>query len=274
MAVLIDPPAPPIPFAGLLGAAVGPLPMPAHATASSAAGVEGIQYVMDSCGNAAILPIACGPLTRDYDQDPDGLFTATPFTVQAAIQCGAAGWTMDEIEARARRRLQLSEGKAVERAFWGGTEDVPGYLQSWEGTAEVLPQTNEVARAISGLEQALADNYGLPGYIHAQPGMAAWLANTHLIHWEGSTPKTPRGNTYVFGDGYSGQGPDGSTPDAGTGWIFATGRVITWRSSDVFVPPTAQVFERSTNRVTASAERDYMLGVECFVGAVLVGGAE
>lgn len=262
MPVLIDPPAPPLPPNGLLTAAVGPLPMPAHAT------IDGLQYVLDTCGTADVLPIDCDEdLAVETWEASDGVLSVTPFAVIATSVCGKLGTSVAETEARVRRRLQLKEQWAVERAFWGGTADLPGYLQAL-GAVE-LPDAATVTAGLAALEQAIADDYGLPGLVHVRPLAVAYLADAGLLRYDGTTLKTYRGNVVVVGDGYGGQGPGGEAVASGSEWMFATGRVVVWRD-DVFVPPINQTFSRSNNQQQALALRTYMLGVECFAAAVNV----
>lgn len=266
MAVLIDPPAPPQPPSGLLTAAVGPLPMPNHGS------LDGIQYVLDSCGNAEVMLADCDTdINIATFEGTDGVLTADPFLVVATSECGKLGTSDAETEARVRRRLQLKEQRAVERAFWGGTVAVPGYLQSLGANLQTLAAvpTGGMTAAVSVLEQALADNYGLPGYIHIRPRLAAWMAQAGQLRWDGQTARTQRGNFIVIGDGYSGEGPAGEDPVAASEWIYATGRVVVWRD-EVFVPPLRQVFNRSNNQQRALALRTYALGVECYAAAVNV----
>jgi len=264
MAVLIDPPAPPLPGPGLLSAAVGPLPLPVHAQA------DGLQYQLDSCGDVRLWPLDCegDPPAKEFDPGPDVL-ASEAFMVYASLVCGAAGTTLEEAEGRVRRRLQLKEQYGVERAFWGGTTDVPGYLQS--NTVETLPAQALPVDALSRLEQALADNYGLPGLIHVRPETATWLGHEGIVRWDASsqTLKTWAGNTVVVGSGYGNAGPDGTTPAAGA-WMYATGRTIVWRD-EVFVPRLRETFNQKTNEVYALAERAYALAVECYIGAINVG---
>lgn len=268
MAVLIDPPAAPLPSPGLLTAAVGPLPLPVHAMADG-----GIQYVLDTCGTAQVVPVACdNPPDLSTYEGSDGVLVAEPFAVAASSECGRLGTSDAETEARVRRRLQLKEQWAVERAFWGGNAEVPGYLQSnTVDTLDAVP-TGGVTAAISVLEQALADNYGLPGLIHVRPRLAAYLGNAGQLRWDGQTARTQRGNVVVIGDGYSGEGPGGEDPEAdgSTEWIYATGRVLVWREGEPFVPPVRTLFNRTNNQQRALAMRAYALGVECYMAAALV----
>lgn len=263
MALLIDPPAPPQPYSGLLAAAVGPLPMPAHAAG------DGLQYVLDSCGSVQLYPAACDltPPTKSFEGS-DGTFVADPFVVIASSVCGTVGQSMAEVEGRVRRRLQLKEGWGVERAFWGGSATVPGYLQSH--TVDTLDPVGTVTEGVSLLEQALADNYGLPGLLHARPRVAAYLGHAGQVEHIGGVARTHRGSTLVFGDGYSGEGPAGEVVADGAEWMFATGRVLVWRDLETFVPPLRQTLDRALNQQYALAERTYILGVECYIAATLV----
>ncbi|HEX9832289.1 MAG TPA: hypothetical protein VGA66_04235, partial [Mycobacterium sp.] len=73
---------------------------------------------------------------------------------------------------------------------------------------------------------------------------------------------TPAGNRIVVGGGYTGTGPDGAAPAAGTAWIYATGSAFGYRS-DVFFTEVRDSLDRSANTIRMIAERTYLLGFEC-----------
>lgn len=258
--VLIEPPVPPVAQYGLLNAAVGPMPLPSHGIAG------GVQYQADVCTDARLYQAVCDPTpqVKIFDgQDP--LTTALPFVVYASLICGTAGYTLDELSARVQRRLAVKEQPAVESALWGvAGGDTPGYFQSGV-TVTALPDAAGVTAALAALEQALATCYdGIPGIIHARPRVAAHMSDHTLLLKENGLIKTWRGNAVVFGDGYSGRDPAGALPGAATDeFLYATGRVLIWRSEDVFVPDPRQTLDRTTNHAQLIAERNYALAVEC-----------
>lgn len=263
MAVSVSQPGLPAPHAGLLEAAVGPLELDVHAQA------DGLTYELDSCGAAHLYPAQCDTTWPTKVYDACEVVTAKPFVVYASLEAGALGTDFAEREAQVRRRLQAVEPRSVERAFWGGDGNVPGVLQDI-GATDLGPSTDAID-AFAKLEQALADNYGLQGLIHVRPAAVARLAAEGLLRRESNGALyTWRGNRVVVGEGYAGVGPAGEAPTPGGEWMFATGRVVIWRSLEAQVPPVEQALDRTTNQIRLTAERTYVIGVECYAAATLV----
>jgi len=262
----IPTPNPPATSYGLLTAAVGPLELPPHGIGG------GVQYVSDSCGDAHLYPSVCDatPPVKTFDlQDPT--VTGLPFLVYASINCGSMGFSFPEMEARVRRRLLITEQAGVEEALWGANAgDTPGLFQVDPGVT-TLPDATTIVAGVAALEQQLAAcNTAKVGYIHTRPLVAAYLADHHQVRWDGTVWRTTRGNIVVFGDGYSGLGPAGEAPTPTTEWMYATGRIITWRSNDINVPDPRQTFNRTTNQQFLLAERDWAMVVECCIAAIEV----
>ena len=120
----------------------------------------------------------------------------------------------------------------------------------------------DAAHALGELEADLADCYSGQGIIHvprvALPTLAAW----NLVEERDGRLYTTAGNLVVVGGGYTGSGPDGSAPAAGTAWIYATGAVFGYRG-DVQVTSPRDSIDRSANTMRMIAERTYVLGFEC-----------
>lgn len=278
MAIYVEPPAAPQPAPGLLTPSallIGPIDMPSHGS------WDGIEYRPDACGVVHGLPTnwcddegePIDPIEKTFDDMPD-LVQAYPFLLYASSTCGLPGMRLTEHEARVRRLLLAKEQWGVERAFWGGYDDVPGYLQQLALTP--LGATDSVTTAVSMLEQALADAYGLPGVVHARAGMAAYFGTASLLQ---NTPsnqlaRTWKGNQVVFGDGYGDADEGGDPQAAGTATLFITGRVTVWRAGDTFVPTPRQVVDRATNQTYILAEREYAIAHECAAFAVTVTGLD
>jgi hypothetical protein len=258
--MLIDPPAPPGVNYGLLTVATGPLDLPVHAAGG------GLEWIPDSCGVVRLYQNVCDPTPQVKTFDPiDTKANATPYKIYSTIKCGTLGFSFDEFEGRVRRRLNSVEQSGIEAAFWGAeVGDNQGYLQSAAITVTDIGATTTVVKAIAGLEQQLASCYpSKVGVIHARPIMAAYLSSNRLIYWKNDRCYTYRGNLVVFGDGYSGLDPAGNPPDATHEHIYATGRVLIWRSPDVFVPDPRQTLDRTLNQQNLLAERDVAVAVEC-----------
>ncbi len=202
---------------------------------------------------------------------------ATPFTVYAQFECSPVG--LADAATVGSDALARVEQHQVETAFWTGTAGgqtvaFPHLAADAEvvdaqdivlqpTAAPAVTGAADVAHALGVLEQELADCYRGQGLIHvprvALPTLAAWkLARVD----EGGRLVTPGGNLIVAGGGYTGSGPDGTAPAAGTSWIYATGAAFGYRS-DVYVSPVRESLDRSTNTLHMLAERTYVIGFEC-----------
>jgi hypothetical protein len=200
---------------------------------------------------------------------------ATPVTVIAEFQCTPIG--LGEAQSVAQDALARVEQQQLETAFWTGlaadqtvvfphlaadTEVLDGevILQS---VASPVVTGADVATALGALEQELADCYKGQGLIHvprtALPTLAAWkLARLD----DAGRLVTPNGNLIVAGGGYTGTGPNGSTPADGTTWIYATGAAFGYRSN-VYFTQVRDSLNRATNSLRMQAERTYLIGFEC-----------
>lgn len=209
--------------------------------------------------------------TANVDQAFRG---ATPFTVYAEFECSPVG--IPEAESIASDALDRVEQQQVEAAFWTGaaggqavvfphlaanTEVVDGDIVL-QPVATTAVTGTDVAHTLGVLEQELTDCYAGQGLIHvprtALPTLAAW----NLIREVDGLLYTPAGNLIVVGGGYTGTGPDGAAPAAGTTWIYATGAAWGYRS-DVYVSRLRDSLDRSSNTIRMLAERTYVLGFEC-----------
>lgn len=267
-AMIVDLPGLPATPNGLMEAAVGPLDMPVHMQTSGAL-VE-----QDACGDPRLYPTVC--ITPPYpaiSYDPgDSMMQVFPFNVYASIVCGAMGQSFERATQRVRNRLQMAEARGVEQGFWGaGGGALGGVIQALNALSPVTilgvgPQSP--VEAVSLLEQQMASTYGGVPLIHARPRMGAYLGSKGILT-ERNPARTHFGSTVVLGAGYAGTAPDGTAPTATDEWMYATGRVVIWRS-EVVVPPPTQIMNRTTNQLGLHAMRTYAVGIECGVYAVQV----
>ncbi len=200
---------------------------------------------------------------------------ATPFTVYARFDCSPIG--LGDAQTAAQDALARVEQQQVETAFWAGTaggqpvvfphlaadtEVVDGADIVLQTVATPVVTGADAAQALGALEQELADCYAGQGLIHvprtALPTLAAW----NLIEARDNGLYTTAGNRIVAGGGYSGSGPDGEAPAAGTTWIYATGAAWGYRS-DVYVSQVRDSLNRTSNTLQMLAERNYLIGFEC-----------
>lgn len=200
---------------------------------------------------------------------------ALPFTVHAEFECSPVG--LAGAEAIASDALARVEQTQVETAFWTGTAGgqpvvfphLAADTEVLDGTVVLQPVASpavtgaDVAQALGALEQELADCYKGQGIIHvpraALPTLDAW----NLAHDDGNGHLvTLAGNLIVAGTGYTGSGPDGTTPAEGTTWIYATGAAWGYRS-DPYVSQLPDSLDRTSNTLRMQAERTYVIGFEC-----------
>lgn len=213
-----------------------------------------------------------GAKADNVDQTDRG---ATPFTIFTEFDCSPVG--LRDAETVASDALARVEQYQVEAAFWTGTAG--GQTVAFPhlaANAEVLDSQQivlqpaatpcvtgvDAAHALGALEDCLADCYAGQGVIHvprlALPTLAAW----NLIEARNGALFTTAGNRLVVGGGYTGTGPDGSTPAAGSTWMFATGALFGYRGTVRMHSPRDSI-DRSANTMRMIAERTYVLGFEC-----------
>lgn len=245
---------------GLLQAANGPLDLPTHGLSG------GIVYEPVSCGFARTYPTLChddiriSPKEIDENEDP---IERESFVAYASMVCGSAGKTGPDMEGRVRRRLTNGEQSVAE----AGMAAILAAGVIADGTALVAPGVT-LTDVVGELEQWLygtdplplpADaQYGNVGYLHASPRIAAHAMDADLLVPDGPLLRTRMGTVWVFGGGY---------PDDGT--IFISGNVTVWRSPDVFVSPTPQILNKTTNQYSLIAEREYAVTYDCVVASAV-----
>lgn len=273
--------------AGLFLAANGPMDMPEHVTD------VGAQWWTDACGSSRLYPAGCldAPYSP-YLLDPaGGMEYAMPFNVYATTVCPPVANDGPSHREKVLRRLQKSEQRAAERAFWGGQAALDNSAQSLPNTplikgmvqmlAEetptgitVLTTVTTLKEAVSVLEQQAADSsYDGPLLLHARPRVAAYAGNQGLlksrVSADGEHQFTHNGSEWVFGRGYAGNSPDGTVaPDATTEYLVITGAVHIWRAPRPVVSDPDMILNKTTNQRGMIAIRPYAIGVECFAAAV------
>lgn len=200
---------------------------------------------------------------------------ATPFTVYAEFDCSPVG--LGDAQTVAADALARVEAQRVEAAFWtgvaGGVETVFPHLAAdaqvldaqgivLQTAASTAVTGADVAHALGELEQDLADCYAGQGVIHIPRVALPTFAANGLVREAGGRLLTHSGNVIVVGGGYTGSGPDGAAPAAGTAWIYATGAVFGYRS-EPYISRARDSLDRAENTMRMIAERTYVIGFEC-----------
>jgi hypothetical protein len=213
-----------------------------------------------------------GAKTSNVDQTYRG---ATPITVYTDFVCNQVG--LGDAATVAADALARVEQQQLETAFWTGTSGGQAVVfPHLAANAEVLDVQDivlqsaattvvtgvDVVRGLGELEQDLADCYTGQGIIHVPRSALATVTAQNLLDERDGRLYTKAGNLVVVGGGYTGTGPDGSAPAAGTVWIYATGALFGYRG-EVQVTSPRDSIDRSANTLSMIAERTYVIGFEC-----------
>lgn len=264
--VYVPAPNPIVPRYGLFAVATGPLDLPMNARSG------GLQYEISTCNLPHGYEVECQESHNTKVID-SGVTTVTggPFVVYSAIRCDTVGlvnWGPERVQRFLYDQLVAGEQAAVENIFSTGSV---GQSPSLGGNPAVvnLGSAVGVVQAVGILESWLYGRYGLPGVIHAPMLAAPYFLGAYVIERDSQKIwRTDTGTAVSFGN-YAGTGPTGQ---AGGNWLYITGQVAIWRTSDseLFVPPMGQVINRTTNVMTSVMEREYVLTFDCYVAAIQV----
>lgn len=255
---------------------------------------NGVQFQPAFCGTALTTTAVCVTGGVNKPAAADGLVTrgADPFAIHAWLNCSPVGYTAQAWREATVAALVNNEARAVEQVFTTGvvTGSGPIYphlaantrVDDTAGVGQVVNLQTAASVVVTGagvdivegvglLEQAIGGCYGGTPVLHvpltAVSAMAAW----GLVVRDGPRLRTPSGALVAAGAGYTGIGPDGSTPAVGTAWLYATGAVKVWRSSvELTGRNPAEWIGRATNDQVLIAERTYVIGWDCCHFAVLV----
>lgn len=207
---------------------------------------------------------------------------ADPFLIYASYDCPPVGKPASEAFSVAQKRLSNNEEREVEKVFWTGISEDGGVVNpslafgNSECGSTPVDLTGSggpvgVIASMAVLESALGECAPGTGVIHANFGLASFLAANFLINQQGDQWYTVTGQRLALGAGYPGSGPGNIAADAGTTWMFATGPVVIYRS-DVFLTPERfkEAMDAKLNSVQVYAERIYAVGWSCCLFAIQV----
>lgn len=253
----------------------------------------GVEY-QPLCGGSGTTFDYCvtgGPGPGFYATAARQLRASSPFTVFAETVCAPVGDNWERANADAEDILRVTEQFQVERALWTGevgglagqmyprlaantavtTPIVTNGLQVTLQTAATIVTGGPVSAAvgIGLLEGAIGACYGGQGVIHAPETAIPALANLNMIYRNGKNLMTHNGNLVVAGAGYPGSSPAGVTPAPGTTWLYATGQLFMFRGPIKTFARESEL-NRTTNTLTAIAQRTYVLGWDCCHFAVQI----
>lgn len=237
--------------------------------------VDEFDYETLDCLADVTLSSICNTSTTVSAIKPSGsspFLTYVPFEILTKFSCSTMSRRPEEIEEIALNAAEGCTQKAIEYELWtgalaqemaadgswdAGTRGAfPNRYLASSSARDVTPTPGTGVKAKYGLallERALADcGCGIQGTIHATRDVASALG----IKGKDDKLVTNLGNLLVAGTGYTGTGPDGSTPPNGKAWMYATGP-ITVRLGDRMVVPdkVSQSVDTRTNTTTYSVSQ-------------------
>jgi hypothetical protein len=174
-----------------------------------------------------------------------------PWAVFTKFTLTSLDWEAEDFQQRAEEQLDAALTQAIEQEFWDGTlaqaNSWPNnYLSNDAAVTDITPGGGPVSvlAGLGMLQTAMKQGMGAQGMIHVMPEAVPNLLNTRLV---GKYLLDMFGNIIVPGVGYSGLGPGGSTPDAGTTWMYATDMVSVrvQKQAHVFPGSFAEALDRS-----------------------------
>ena len=214
-------------------------------------------------------------LDRDFNS-----CCADPFILYGSYDCPPIGNTASRAFEIAERRLDIREGRELERVFWTGITDEGVEVNpsltfgNSECGSEPVDLTSPagpvgIVASMAVLESALGACSPGSGVIHANYGIASFLTANRLIFQRDDAWFTVTGQRLAIGAGYPGSGPGGSAAPAGTTWIFATGPIVIYRSGVRLTPERfTEAMDAKINSVQVYAERTYAVGWSCCLFAI------
>lgn len=250
----------------------------------------GVQYEAD-CTEVSVTAMTC--ISGAPESDTKAVtWTRTTrgaraFDVYARADCSPVGDWWSTAQRRVLRSLAWSAPTQLERTFQTGASGVEPALvypnltstgPIFDSTGEILLQPAstiisgaplDVVEGLGRLEAAFGACYDGRGVVHVPLKLGAALAAQSLIYRDGGRLYTYCGNTVALGRGYADVGPGGTTPPAGSTWMYMTSPIFGLRGT----PRTqagVESFNRNVNTVEMIAEQKYLLAWECCLIAVLV----
>lgn len=241
---------------------------------------QGVEWERGECGPASTYDCpTC--VQNDGNTAPAKTYTegvpleeASPFTVYASFKCSPIGnWS--RAEEHARRSLETGEERAVEAMMATGAHVGARSLYQ-AGTLDITPTAGTpvtVAQGIALLEQYIGANGKGEGVIlGARRDILLANANGKLICPEGDTLYTVLGTPVAALSGINGKtGPNNDAPEVNEAWLWALGsRPRIWRGEVFMTSGRESSLDILTNDLEILAERNYIIGWDCFTVGVLI----
>lgn len=243
---------------------------------------QGVEWEPQPCGPASVwgCPTCAqnnaGNAANKTPTTGVALRQGFPFTVYGSFQCSPIG-NWDRAFERAQEMLTNGEERAVEGELGFGSHIASPALASASSVdATPTPGTPvTVTQGIAILEQYIGANSPGEGVIlGSRREITIAMANRLVRPNDAHTQLITKLDTPVaaFGGYDFRTGPNGVAAGAGNAWIFALGSAPrVWRGPIFMNPDVREHALRTTNNnLIVLAERNYIVGFDCFAAGVLV----
>lgn len=210
---------------------------------------------------------------KTYNDEGVPLEDASPFTVYASFKCSPIGnWS--RAEERALQALYTGEERAVETILAAGAHTGARALYG-ASTTDITPTPGTpvtVQQGIALLEQYIGENGKGQGVIVGSRRDITLAATEHLVECTETGLYTPLRTPIAALAGIDGKtGPNNDAPEANEAWLWALGsRPRIWRSEAWTTSDREHSLDIQTNDLEILAERNYLIGWDCFTVGVLV----
>lgn len=192
-----------------------------------------------------------------------------PFHLYAALNCKTT--TLEAMGAEVRTVFELGEQRAIETEVW--TRVLATVATTVVNASSLPADALTVTGGVAALESAIAECYGGRSTLHADRGVAAYLAQNYQIQPGGRIKETVLGSPIAFYGGSPNTSPAGVAAPAGYAWMYATSQLTLRRFPIDVLPDEVNQrirYDPLTNEPYVLAERTYVPSVECCSFAVLV----
>lgn len=252
---------------------------------------RGLEWDELDCSYAPGVVTPCPPVdaeksyTRGFDTR-----VGDPFAIYAGWECSAIGvddMAWDNADELLTRKWQ----RTLERVMWDGVDQDGNVIHSTLATSGAIDLTPaggafDPTSGVAVLESFAGDCFDCVPIIHANRGLATYLAERGLIAIEGfEQTMIGTGTRVAVGGGYGSGGPllfDEDNPEdppleqpaePGEAWMYITGSVRITTGPRFFTPnrgDLAGASNRLSNDFAVLAEQFAAIQVGCCVGAVRV----
>lgn len=222
----------------------------------------GAEWEVAPCGNPTPAPGVCDDalgIDPDDDKTFDGLgySDAQPFALYTGLACDLF---RTDYERQVTDKFDRGESFGVEQAF-------STLVLKTADTDVISAGTFSVVDALGIVEDYIAEQGAGQGLIHVDRFGAARLANTRGVKPDEDFHLwTAQGTPIVNGGGYSRTGPTGQAVTGSQFWLYVTGPTHIWRGAHQYTEAPGL----GVNTKFALTERPYVVGADCYVGAILV----